>query len=87
LEKYGMQQSALPYGSSASESGDKQKKADDEGALCVDELAKSSNWQIEPSVGRVANGVSFRMDRIKALGNSVVPQQVEKAFEMLIGLS
>tara|TARA_Y100000114_G_scaffold54635_1_gene49943 strand:- start:292 stop:1167 length:876 start_codon:yes stop_codon:yes gene_type:complete len=33
-------------------------------------------WPIEPMVGRVANGVSSRVDRIKALGNAVVPQVV-----------
>jgi site-specific DNA-cytosine methylase len=31
-------------------------------------------WRIEPEVGRVANGVSGRVDRIKQLGNAVVPQ-------------
>ena len=35
-----------------------------------------SNWEIEPDVGRVAHGVPNRVDRIKALGNSVVPQIV-----------
>jgi DNA (cytosine-5)-methyltransferase 1 len=34
-------------------------------------------WRVEPSVGRVANGVPKRMDRLKALGNAVVPQVVE----------
>ena len=33
-------------------------------------------WCIEPSMGRVANGISRRVDRLKALGNAVVPQQV-----------
>ena len=33
-------------------------------------------WDIEPNVGRVANGVPRRVDRLKALGNSVVPQIV-----------
>ena len=33
-------------------------------------------WETEPVVGRVAHGVSARVDRIKALGNSVVPQVV-----------
>lgn len=42
-------------------------------------------WAIEPSVGRVANGVAFRSHRIKALGNGVVPLQVKTAFEKLIG--
>jgi DNA (cytosine-5)-methyltransferase 1 len=34
-------------------------------------------WQIEPDVGRVANGVSSRVDRLKGLGNAVVPQVAE----------
>jgi len=33
-----------------------------------------SIWSVEPDVGRVANGVSRRVDRLKALGNAVVPQ-------------
>lgn len=43
-------------------------------------------WSSEPNVGRVVNGLTFRVDRIKALGNGVVPLQVEKAFEKLMGL-
>lgn len=31
-------------------------------------------WSIEPDVGRVAHGVPNRMDRLKSLGNAVVPQ-------------
>jgi DNA (cytosine-5)-methyltransferase 1 len=31
-------------------------------------------WLSEPDVGRVANGVSSRVDRLKGLGNAVVPQ-------------
>src|SRR5574343_648299 len=44
-------------------------------------------WASEPNVGRVANGVAFRVDRIKALGNGVVPLQVKTAFETLMGIS
>jgi DNA (cytosine-5)-methyltransferase 1 len=36
-----------------------------------------SQWEIEPDVGRVANGVPFRVDRLKGLGNAVVPQVAE----------
>ena len=32
------------------------------------------NWRTEPDVGRVANGIPFRVDRLKSLGNAVVPQ-------------
>lgn len=44
-------------------------------------------FETEPNVGRMAYGVARRVDRIKALGNGVVPAQVEKAFKMLVGLN
>jgi len=31
-------------------------------------------WAFEPDVGRVANGIPGRVDRLKQLGNSVIPQ-------------
>jgi DNA (cytosine-5)-methyltransferase 1 len=31
-------------------------------------------WLVEPNVGRVAHGVPARVDRLRSLGNSVVPQ-------------
>ena len=34
-------------------------------------------WATEPDVGRVADGVPNRVDRLRALGNAVVPQVVE----------
>jgi site-specific DNA-cytosine methylase len=39
-------------------------------------------WDVEPNVGRVAHGVPKRVDRLKSLGNSVVPQ-----IPFLIGLA
>jgi DNA (cytosine-5)-methyltransferase 1 len=36
-----------------------------------------SHWAVEPNVGRVANGVPRRVDRLRGLGNAVVPQNVE----------
>lgn len=36
-----------------------------------------TEWEPEPSVGRVAYGISARVDRLKCLGNAVVPQVVE----------
>lgn len=36
--------------------------------------ARSRPWDLEPDVGRVANGVPSRVDRLRALGNAVVPQ-------------
>jgi len=37
-------------------------------------LANSSQWETEPAVGRVVAGIPNRVDRLKALGNAVVPQ-------------
>jgi DNA (cytosine-5)-methyltransferase 1 len=34
-------------------------------------------WATEPDVGRVANGVPSRVDRLRGLGNAVVPQVAE----------
>jgi DNA (cytosine-5)-methyltransferase 1 len=34
-------------------------------------------WETEPDVGRVAHGVPSRVDRLRCLGNAVVPQIVE----------
>lgn len=41
-------------------------------------------WFSEPDVGRVANGVSSRVDRLRGLGNAVVPQVAEWIGKRLI---
>jgi DNA (cytosine-5)-methyltransferase 1 len=38
------------------------------------DLGNPCRWLPEPDVGRVAHGVSHRMDRLRTLGNTVVPQ-------------
>ena len=40
------------------------------------EAARRDAWAVEPGICRVADGLPGRMDRLRALGNAVVPQQV-----------
>jgi DNA (cytosine-5)-methyltransferase 1 len=40
----------------------------------------------EPAICRGSDGIPNRVDRIKSLGNAVVPLQAKKAFERLMGL-
>jgi DNA (cytosine-5)-methyltransferase 1 len=40
-------------------------------------------WDAEPELGRVANGVAHRVDRIEAIGNGQVPAVVRLAWKML----
>jgi len=41
-------------------------------------------WQTEPDVGRVAHGVPSRVDRLKGLGNAVVPQVAEVVGRLIM---
>jgi DNA (cytosine-5)-methyltransferase 1 len=43
-------------------------------------FSHESWWPAEPDVGRVAYGVPNRVDRLKCLGNAVVPQQFYPIF-------
>lgn len=40
-------------------------------------------WKFEPNVGRLAHGVPHKVDRLKALGNSIVPQIAELLFRQI----
>jgi len=44
---------------------------------------RKSHWEIEPNVGRVVDGCPDRVDRIRMLGNGVVPQTAAKAWVTL----
>ena len=41
-------------------------------------------WDIEPDVGRVADGVQGRIHRLKGLGNSIVPQIAEEIGKAIL---
>lgn len=40
-------------------------------------------WEIEPAVGRVADGMAHRVDRLKAIGNGQVPLCAATAWRIL----
>jgi DNA (cytosine-5)-methyltransferase 1 len=42
-------------------------------------------WETEPNVGRVADGVASRVDRLKAIGNGQVPLCAAEAWRILNG--
>ena len=48
-------------------------------------FSSSSWWKTEPSVGRVADGVAARVDRLKAIGNGQVPLCAATAWNILKG--
>lgn len=50
----------------------------------LQELADGRCWEAEPDVGRVAHGIPARVDRLKCLGNAVVPQQAYPIFKALM---
>lgn len=46
---------------------------------------QSGWWKAEPDVGRVADGVAARVDRLKAIGNGQVSRVAATAFNLLQG--
>jgi len=48
------------------------------------ELGRSEWWAVEPDVGRVAHGIPARVDRLRGLGNAVVPQVAELVGKMVL---
>jgi hypothetical protein len=74
-------QTSLPScGSDAAESDQarlqkwQRKNAKREGEDSGAQLVRITEWLPEPNVGRVAHGVRARVDRLKSLGNAIVPQ-------------
>jgi DNA (cytosine-5)-methyltransferase 1 len=49
----------------------------------LDDTGDHCRWLPEPDMGRVAHGIPKRVDRLKGLGNAIVPQV---AYEILRGI-
>ena len=54
---------------------------------CIDtsgcDRGRHNGWSFEPNVGRVVDGCPNRVDRLRLLGNGVVPATAELAFRTL----
>ena len=72
-----------------------QAKARERGTRSYVPVAKRSNdargqanlWLPEPPVGRVANGIPRRVDRLKGLGNAIVPHIAQRIGETIKNLT
>ena len=58
------------------------KRSDDGAQLAA--IERADWWTVEPDVGRVADGVAHRVDRLKALGNGQVPRCAAEAWRLLM---
>ena len=57
------------------ETGDTQEEGKEPQDQFLTRLSRGETyWETEPNIRRVANGVPSRVDRIKSLGNAIVPQ-------------
>jgi DNA (cytosine-5)-methyltransferase 1 len=50
----------------------------------AEEFERLGWWGAEPDVGRVAHGVPSRVDRLRCLGNAVVPQVAQAVGEKIL---
>lgn len=57
---------------------------DDKKKGFISKSEPGTKWKIEPRMARMADGVAYWMDRIRACGNGVVPDQAKLAIEILL---
>ena len=69
----------------ADDQGEPGRAVNDGARDCLSESPQRDEWwESEPDVGRVAHGVPSRLDRLRCLGNAVVPQVAEHIGRMII---
>ena len=72
------QQGQRKYEQSINSTQDSQRQAN-----YAQSIGRSEFWSVEPKLGRVANGVVARLDRLKAIGNGQVPLCAATAWKLL----
>lgn len=70
----GSQEQGQPRGSMYQEQNSEEK---------INRAFDDSIWATEPNVGRVANGVPNRVDRLKQLGNAIVPIEAYEIYGII----
>ena len=73
----------IPNGNSTSEGFSDWVKISLERSEQIAQLERSDWWAVEPDVGRMAHGIPRRVDRLKCLGNAVVPKQFYPIFRAI----
>ncbi len=64
--------------------GKRRQSANGSAAQRSDDARRQAHfWKPEPSVGRVAHGIPRRVDRLKGLGNAIVPQIAQMIGETI----
>jgi len=80
----------MAYSTSIGQQGQRQHEqpihsaqGSDRQANYAESIGRPNFWSAEPNVGRVADGVASRMDRLKAIGNGQVPLCAATAWRIL----
>ena len=63
---------------------DKQPAGFGGGTVWLCDPSRAAVWEPEPGLGRMAHGIPHRVDRLRALGNAVVPQVVEEIGRLIL---
>ena len=72
------------HGEIGEESNDQHIERCGGSSIGLSNTERQACWLPEPRVGRVAHGVPNRVDRLKGLGNAVVPQLIQAIGEIVI---